>query len=392
MLNCSMTKPKVLITYIEAGLGHIVSAKAISDVLHKSYGDKLDIIDDYVCHDHGTVLAKFEDALVKSVKSYSKSHLSGNFQYGLLKVFGDRLARWGMYNLVFGKYKKAMVQYFREVKPDVIVSTHFAVSDFAAAYRDQYNPQCKVVTYNPDYNTLGFWGKKDDLFIVNSSLGYQSCCAKKFDMAKVRQVPFIVREDLKKFNLSKTETRAKHGLPQNKFTVTVVDGAYGAARLQTVTDELLKTDREITLLVGACKNQTLYDDYQKMREQLPPNITLVPLAFRMDIFEFYRASDVVVTKSGAGIGMDCLFMNVPMIIDYCATGLEVVNRDFYVNELKIAEFIPNANQCRQRIEQFIDHPELLQPYVANTERYDKNNDGGREVADLIFAICQEPVL
>lgn len=380
-------KPKVLITYIEAGMGHIMSATSISESLHQAYGADLEIIDDYVCRDAGQTLAKFEKSLVKSVKAYSRGRAASAFQYGLLKVLGDRLARWGLYNVVWRRYKKAMIKKFRALQPDVIISTHFAVSDFAAAYRDKYHPQCRVITYNPDYNTLGFWGKKDDLFIVNNPVAYRHCLQKKFPKHQVREVPFIARRVLKECNLTKAQARVKHNLPLDKFTVTLVDGAYGAAKLKTFTDELLKTNREVTLLVGACQNTALYDYYQKLRDQLPANITLVPLAFRMDIYEFYRASDVVITKTGASICLDCLYMNVPMLVNYCAQPIEEFNRDLFLNEYHVGEFIPDAVACRQRVEQFIDNPHLLDQYVANTQRFDKNHDGSQEVADLIFAVC-----
>ena len=385
-------KVKVLITYIEAGMGHIMSAISISDSLRQTYGDKLEIIDDYVCRNSGKTLQKFEKSLVKSVKAYSRSRMASAFQFALLKLFGDRFARWGLYNVVWGVYKKAMIKKFCAIKPDVIISTHFAVSDFAAAYRDQCNPRCRVVTYNPDYNTLGFWGKKDDLFIVNNPVGYRHCLERKFPQEIVREVPLIARKALKEFNLTKEEARQKHHLPLDKFTVTLVDGAYGAAKLQKFTDELLKTNRPITLLVGACKNKTLYEYYQKLSQQLPTNITLVPLEFRMDIYEFYRASDIVITKTGASICLDCLYMQTPMIVNYCAQPIEEFNCNLFLNEYKIGEFIPDPVACRKRIESFIDNPHLLKPYVANTQKFDKNHDGSQKVADLIFDICKSTVL
>ena len=388
----NQNKPKVLVTYLEAGMGHIMSAISISECLHQAYGDKLEIIDDYVCRNDDKTLQKFEKSLVKSVKAYSRGRAASAFQFSLLKIFGDRLARWGLYNVVWGRYKKAMIKRFRAINPDVIISTHFAVSDFAAAYRDKYNPQCRVITYNPDYNTLGFWGKKDDMFIVNNPVAYRHCIEKKFPPKIVHEVPFISRKVLKDCDLTKTQAREKHHLPLDRFTVTLVDGAYGAAKLRTFTDELLKTNRPITLLVGACKNTELYNYYQNLRDKLPDNITLVPLEFRMDIYEFYRASDVVITKTGASICLDCLYMNVPMIVNYCAQPIEEFNRDLFVNEYKIGEFIPDVVACRKRVEEFIDNPHLLDEYVANTRRFDKHNDGSQKVADLIFDICGQSVL
>lgn len=383
----SKEKPKVLITYIEAGMGHIMSATAISDSLHQIYGDKLAIIDDYICHNAGKTLQKFENFLIKSVKAYCQGRVASAFQFGLLKILGDRLSRWCLYNVLWKRYKKAMIAKFRTIQPDVIISTHFAVSDFAVAYRDKYHPQCRVITYNPDYNTLGFWGKQDDMFLVNNPVAYRHCLQKKFPMQTVHEIPFVARQVLKDCNLSKLESRTKHNLPLDKFTVTIVEGAYGTDKMRIFTEELLKINYPLTIIVGACKNTALYHDFENLRNQLPAQVTLVPLEFRTDIFEFYRASDVVITKSGASICLDCLFMNVPMIVNYCAQPIEKFNCDLFVNEYKIGEFIPDPVKCRKRVEQMIEQPKILESYVKNTQKFDKHQDGGQKAADLIFDIC-----
>ncbi len=393
MMLLTKDKPKVVITYIEAGMGHAMSATAVSEALHLNYGEQLTIVDAKICHlSDNQTLVKFEKNLVRSTKAYSKGRLAASLQYGLLRILGGRLARWCLYNLVWGRPKRAMIKEFRRLDPDVIIATHFAVADFAATYRDRYKPTCKVITYNPDYNTLAFWGHRDDLFIVNNAVAYRHCLERKFPMARVREVPFVIRQCLKDCHLTKAEARSKHGLPADKFTICLVDGAYGAAKLKTYTDELLKIDRPVTLLVGACKNTALYEHYQQLVGRVPAQITLVPLAFRMDIYEFYRAADVVITKTGASICLDCLCMNTPMLVNYCAQPIEEFNRDLFLNEYQIGEWLPDAVACRERIEQFIDNPALLTPYVEHTQRFDKHNDGGRQVADLIFAKVIEPVV
>ena len=67
-------KPRVLVTYMEAGLGHIVTAQAISDALKKSYSDKLDVIDNYTLRDSKRkILNKYEKFMVSEVNKHSKT-------------------------------------------------------------------------------------------------------------------------------------------------------------------------------------------------------------------------------------------------------------------------------------------------------------------------------
>ena len=55
-----MEKPRVLLTYIESGMGHIMSMRAIEDGL-KKYSDKIDIITtDIMKDEHDETAIKFE--------------------------------------------------------------------------------------------------------------------------------------------------------------------------------------------------------------------------------------------------------------------------------------------------------------------------------------------
>lgn len=58
-----MNKPRVLLTYIESGMGHIMSMKAIADSLKAKYSDKLDIIESYIMDEGSKATADFEKFL-----------------------------------------------------------------------------------------------------------------------------------------------------------------------------------------------------------------------------------------------------------------------------------------------------------------------------------------
>ena len=53
---------KVLITYVEAGMGHITTARAVQDILEKYKGEELEIVGMNLFHNHPK-LEKFEKFL-----------------------------------------------------------------------------------------------------------------------------------------------------------------------------------------------------------------------------------------------------------------------------------------------------------------------------------------
>ena len=82
-----MRKPRVVVTYIEAGMGHIVSAKAISEALKRNYGDKLDIYDLYLA-EKSPILEKYQKNLVNDVKKSNKNPAYSSFQFFCMNLFG----------------------------------------------------------------------------------------------------------------------------------------------------------------------------------------------------------------------------------------------------------------------------------------------------------------
>ena len=46
-------KPLIVVDYVEAGIGHIVTAQAISDMLHEKYSEDFEILDNYSLRDSG---------------------------------------------------------------------------------------------------------------------------------------------------------------------------------------------------------------------------------------------------------------------------------------------------------------------------------------------------
>ncbi len=59
-------KKRILMTYMESGMGHITSIKSISDNLKTFYGDEFEIIDSYIMQeDHNKTLKKFENFIIK---------------------------------------------------------------------------------------------------------------------------------------------------------------------------------------------------------------------------------------------------------------------------------------------------------------------------------------
>ena len=79
-----MKKFKIVVTYVEAGMGHIVSARAVSDALKRLYSDEVEVEDCYLLRDSKSkLLVRHERYLVGKVKSFYKHKHYLNFFFFL---------------------------------------------------------------------------------------------------------------------------------------------------------------------------------------------------------------------------------------------------------------------------------------------------------------------
>ncbi len=385
-----MNKKRIAVTYVEAGMGHITSAKAVSDALKKYYGDKADIIDvDFFKCTGDQSMISMEKSLITHVKMAGRVKTWGNFLFQMMSMSADtqKQLRAFYMSTAPGVRKKSM-ELISDLRVDAIVNTHFLPAHFAEELRAE-NPgaKLKTVIYNPDNNVHGWWDNRTDMFIANNRYAVEEAVKlRNYDRDKVFEVGFLARNCVLETNGTKADYRKKYGIKPDNFTVVLADGAYASAYMKSFTLELIKTKIPLSVIAVAGKNESVQKYFEKMAEngKIPPNIDFHLFGFTNDICELYRAADVFVTKAGPNAILDSVFMHTPIIVNYWATPVEEFTKKLFVEYFGCGEIIQDKADCKKRIEQFAANPNLLERYAANTMSFDKNKNGGKQIADLIF--------
>ncbi|MGN1212489.1 MAG: glycosyltransferase [Christensenellales bacterium] len=376
-----MDKKKILITFIESGFGHITSAKAISDSLKEKFCDKYEIIDCNIMKESEKTVA-FEKFLTNQTKATNKIHGYGFFIFTLLEAFGGEKFLKFTHNTIFHSYVEATVQAFAKYKPDCIVSTHYFLTFCAVEYKRKVDKNCLIVTYNPDNNVHPWWDNRDGIFITNNIYATKEAIEKrKFKSENCKTVNFACRAELLECNNSKEFYREKYGINKDDFCVIVADGGYALGKCKAVTNELLKTDKKMTIIAIAGKNEKVYNYF--LNKKPKDNITFIPLSFINNIYELYKAADLFITKAGPNAVLDCIFMNTPVLIDYYPHPIEKATKELFVDKYKCGEYIKSPKKIRKRVEELADNPQILQEYVKNTYNFKKECNGANEIADII---------
>ena len=378
-------KKRILLTYMESGNGHITSIKSIADGLRRLNYPDLELIESYIMQEgNNPTMIKFNNFIIKQTKNTNKIKGFGPFVFTLLEVLGKQKFMVAVHHTLFRKALNETLKAIDKFKPDVIVSTHYFMTLCGVEYKKKYNKDCILVTYNPDNNIHAWWDNRDGLFIVNNKEAYDEAINRRhFNPDEVKQVYFTARDEIVNAKIDKMGYREKYNIPKDKFCVMLADGAYASARSVSVTKELLKTDKPLTIILLAGKNEKVHKKFKELETKTKPNVTLMTFGFMSNVHELYCASDLFITKAGPNAILDSVFMQTPVLIDYYAHPIEKASTKLFVDKFKCGVAIYKPKKIRKAVETYIDNPHLLDEYVKNCAKFDRFQNGAEDVAKYI---------
>lgn len=377
-----MQKPKVVFPYTEAGLGHIMPMNSIAVAFEKMYGDKVECVRvNFFKDSESPLLIDFERKMKKCVERYNKYTAWGFFVSFNMELWRCKLSLWGAVRYLKWGSAKDGIKFMEKLNPDLVISTHYATNYYAV--RSQYKPLTAM--YCPDAEISPLFQEKCDLMMTSMPTGYDKALKNKrrYNKDNLKRVPFLIREEAFNVSLDKIENRKKLGFDEDKLTVVVADGGYGIGRMKAVCKELLKRGLPITLVAVCGKNEELYNYFKTLK---PCGETdFKPMGLVDDIFEILAAADVFCGKSGASMIAEPCFFGVPQIITKYSTGIEKAIGKYYINNVKSAIKIFNPKKVADKIEEFINNPELLIPY-SKAAFAQRENYGAETCARYIFGL------
>ncbi len=377
-------KPKVVFTYVEAGMGHIVPITGLSDAFEKKYGDKCEIIRLKVFSDtdNQDVLA-YGKLLSDDVKKEAKFPIYSALSYYSGKIAGRNIVS-KILNNVAKKARPHVIEKLAEINPDFIFSTYYAPSKMAIIGRNEGKLDCFIGTYTSDPIVYPAWDRRGDVYIVNNDQAEK--IAQKAKFKNVKKIPFILRQDVLNIKESKEEMRKKLGIPVDSFVIVLADGAYGQKNLVAYTEELLRLDAKITIVSVCGKNEQALE-YLKTLKPASDKVTFIPLGFIKNMIEYNYVSDLFVGKGGANAIVESLYFNVPVIVSAYANVLESKISKFYITKKRCGKIIKNRKKFRKFMLELLKNPSMLDEYKENTKEF-SNPYGAEKGADIIYEMLK----
>ena len=376
------TKKRILVTYIEAGFGHITTANSIADAIEALHDPNIELIRKYTFHSD-PLLEKVEKGYVKEVKWANIFPWHTYIQMAATHIGGIHNSLPFVVNTIYRRARKRYLNMLEQVRPDIIIDTHFLTSFFATQYRDKIDPHVKVVTYDPDNNVHNWWNIRVDKFIVNCRLAFHDALEHDFTRKQLMIVPFVTRKEIMEVTDTPAFFREKYGLPQDRFTVMVAAGGYGRSGMSRVLLALMNVKHPITVIAICGMNTRLYNQLQKLKAKVAPRIDLRPYEFVPNVYELNRAADVLLTKGGPNAMLDSVLMGVPVGVFYCASPIEYQSMHLFTSILNCGRFFRTSHKIVRWINECVTNPSILDIYKEAAQEVRRKGNGAVQIAQFI---------
>ncbi|MDE6372961.1 MAG: hypothetical protein K2L72_00510, partial [Clostridia bacterium] len=292
-----MGKPRVVFPYTEAGLGHIMPMNSIADEFERLYGDKVEIVRSmFFSETDDEKLKEYQKKLSEAVRNYNKHPAVGFFATFNMDFWGTDISSWGAMVYIGKGADKRGVAHMTELKPDLVVSTHWATNYYAMKMKDRP----LTAMYCPDAKINTLFRYPCDLALTSMPTGYRRAMKMhriRFNQNNLKLVPFLIRKQAFEVGADKKSLRRSLGLDENKFTVFVANGGFGVGKAKPMCEELLNRDLPINLIVVCGKNEELYKYLSGLQSK--GNTVYQPLGLVDNIMELLACSDICCGKSGA---------------------------------------------------------------------------------------------
>lgn len=384
-----MGKIRVLFAKTEAGMGHIVPLTSIKETFEKEYGDEFEIIfSNFFVDSNNKDLLRFNNLLISEVKKANKSHAYGFASTTLMNIAGSKLSSCFVMKWKEKGVYKASLQYLDSLKPDVVVSSHFSTNYYAEHMKNKP----LTVVYSPDVQIIKLFAYKSDLTLTPVEYGYQKALKKhRFNKENLKLVDTCIKNEAIENKLSKEEAAKSLGIDSNKFTVCVADGGYGIGRALKILNECIKLNLELNLIIICGKNEEMYEQILKIKEQNKTNVKIYPVSFKDYSLNYIICSDLFCGKAGANAIAEAVYFGKPVIVTGCATQVELDNYKYYSKIVGCAVHISKPKKIVEKIIELKNNKDRLNR-LSNNALSIHENFGSKKAAEEIYKLIQEKLV
>lgn len=320
---------KILIFYGTYGGGHLAAAKSIKNYIDAHYEDTdIEFVDciEYINKFVNKVSTKAYVGLTKNTPHLWKTLYSGSNK-GTLSIISNAS------NRIMALKLKSLI---KELRPDLIISTHPFSSHMCAILKKKKQIDCELATIMTDYHIHNQWlslpAYVDYFFVANEQMKLDMINL-KIPESKIYVTGIPVSPNFNQ-NFNKAEIFDEFWLDQNKFTVLLFGGGeFGLGKniATKVLEATIRMFKDIQIVAISGKNKKMHSAFEEIVEKTNSSSRVKVLEFSDKVPELMTISRIVVTKAGGLTVTESLVSGLPILIINPIPGQEEENAQFLVD-------------------------------------------------------------
>ncbi len=332
-------RKKILMTYLSAGLGHLVLAQAIAHYVREMRPSwDIRIMDAARDLDDALMKKTFEDLWRVFLKMPA---FVSQFLFALERLaprLVNRLNRRGFRTAV----PKA-AEYLASYQPDLIMSTHWACSHLFSLARGTQAPPLFYI-YGELGATYGVINCGADLYFTLTPRIEEGLRRIGVAQEKLHRVPMVVHPHLLANGAPREVFKKRLGVPERDLLVILSLGGEGIGHSMRFVDAFIRGVEGATLLVLTGRN----DQLLRLLSKRFSSPKVIPMGYQEDISGIVAAADVLAGKCGTGYAMMAMKKGIPLIVTHIGAPNERENMRFIVDN-GYGWFCPRPRQFVQQI-------------------------------------------
>lgn len=365
---------KVLILSASTGGGHNRAAQAIKEELLKKDIDG-EIIDSlkFVSPTIDRIISKgYEKSAIYTPQAY------GNlYKISDLKITKSELNRNLVLKYMIRKINKLII----EKKPHAIIGTHPFPLMAVSKLKEKNIINIPIISILTDYTIHSTWIQNEiDSYIVGDEFVKQLLIEEGISENKIYPHGIPIEKSFVNINKTKDDIRREFNL-DNKFTVLLMGGSFGAGNIKSAFLEILDIDKDFQIIVVTGRNVSLKYKIERMLSTYETNKKVIILSFTNKMSELLSVSDILITKPGGLTTTESLLKELPMIIPYYIPGQEGENLDFLLNS-GVALKTTEKYNLKVLTKFLLENPDRLNQLRNNIKNIKKPNSA-EDIANLV---------
>ena len=363
---------KIIIAYASYGGGHLKAATNLKEYIEENYPDSNVILFDSM---------KYINRVIDKVCGSTYSKITTNLPWFWGQIY------YHTQDPIFEKImslSNKLLSYklgklFKQIKPDIIISTHFFVGHMCSILKKKGkigSILANVITdYGEDpYNEwISGYEYIDYIFVAHNEMK-KKLTQKGVPENKVFDTGIPVSNKfLTTFN--KKEIFKEFDLKQNKKTILFFGGGelgLGKTKTLEIFKTLVTNFNNIQIIVVAGKNDTLKKEFEKIVIQNNKTSEIKVLGYTTKVAEYMHISDVVFTKPGGLTTTESLISGLPIIVINPIPGQETENAEF-LEENGAALWIKKMDDINIVFKNVIYNNDILNSMKQNALNISKPN-------------------